>query len=185
MCPSESTYSNGWARCADPSLWTAPDADACEDEVADLLAAVVRAVKPQVAVETGTYRGFTAERIGRALQANGRGHLWTVEIDIRRVRESVERCVGLPVTVVNVDSLQWTPPDGIGFAWFDSALEAREMEFEMYRERMRPGCIVGFHDTSPRFRPNVGQQVENLASRGLLRPVALPTPRGCYLAEVL
>jgi hypothetical protein len=89
--------------------------------------------------------------IGRALSANGHGHLWTLEIDAALAARAEERCYGLPVTVVNRSSIGWTPPGLIDFAWHDSLCHLRHEEIAQWsRAKLyRLGAIIGIHDTGP------------------------------------
>ena len=90
------------------------------------------------------------------------------------------RCAGLPVNVHHASSLDFEPADTIGFAWFDSLLDLRVREFNRYRPWMRPGTIVGFHDTAPHFG-TYGAAIHGLPG---VRAIELPTPRGVTFAEV-
>lgn len=45
----------------------------------DRLAALIRVEKPQIVIETGLETGFGAEYILQALDANGSGHLWSID----------------------------------------------------------------------------------------------------------
>lgn len=179
----ESRFTGPREECPHPEYWHSTDTDSTEEEVTELVAGFVRALQPEIVVETGTAFGQTAYAIGDALQANGHGHLWTVENDPERAAECADALAGLPVTVVNGSSMNFTPPNGIGFAWFDSLFHLRAAEFLRYLPHMRPAATVGFHDCGPQhpLRPDI----EALAGDGLLRPIYLPTPRGVVFAEVL
>lgn len=183
MTNLESRYTSPRGDCPHPEWWHSTDADSTEFEVSELVAGFVRALQPEVVVETGTAWGQTAQVIGRALERNGHGHLYTLEPDPARARFSQDRCAGLPVTVVEQESLNWEPPGPIGFAWFDSLIYLRVPEFDRYRPWMTAGTIVGFHDTGPqhKLRPHVDQ----LATDGHVSLIHLPTPRGVTFAEVL
>lgn len=141
----------------------------------------MRALQPDYVIETGTCWGQTAEAIGRALHANGHGRLDTLEVDPVKVGASAERCVGLPVTVLCCPSLEYTPPEQVGFAWFDSLMDLRIAEFERYWPQMAVGSFVGFHDTSP----NMGTLAAQVDGLTMVRAVHLPTPRGVTFAEVV
>lgn len=185
----ESTFTPVRPDCPHPEYWHAADGDSAEVEVTELVAAFVRALQPEVVLETGTAFGQTAEAIGRALAANGHGHLLTYEPDPERAQVAIDRVAGLPVIVVQAPSLapngQEHPGDGrpIDFAWFDSLVYLREAEFRAYHHRLVPGSVVGFHDTGPQH--TVRPAVERLAAESLLRPIFLPTPRGVAFVEVL
>jgi Methyltransferase domain len=179
----ESRYTSPRVDCPHPEHWHSTDADSTEFEVSELVAGFVRALQPEVVVETGTAWGQTAQIIGRALERNGHGHLYTLEPDQARVEFSRDRCNGLPVTIVQQDSLTWEPPGPVGFAWFDSLIDLRAPEFRRYHQWFTPGAVVGFHDTGPqhRLRPHI----DKLAADGLISVIYLPTPRGVAFAEVL
>ena len=176
---SEFTKPNSW--CPEPELWEAPDADSTEREVTDLVAAFVRATKPQLVLETGTSHGYTAEAIGRALIANGRGRLVSLELDAELVAIARARCEGLPVDVLECDSASWAPEPGqsIDFAWLDSHIIGRVHELKRLRTRFSPGAIVGLHDTGPQH------PVHNVLHKvGLPWPrIRLRTPRGVTFLE--
>ena len=89
-----------------------------------------------------------AEAIGRALIANGRGRLVTLEHDATLVAVARARCHGLPVDVLECDSASWAPEPGesIDFAWLDSQIISRVHELARLRTRFSPGAIVGIHE---------------------------------------
>lgn len=177
----ESAWTQPRADCPNPERWSSTDPQSTEIQVTELVGAFVRALQPDYVVETGTCMGQTAQMIGWALRANGHGRLDTLEPSLERADFARERCSGLPVTVHEVLSLDFTPAEPIGFAWFDSRFELRVAEFERYRDYMIPGAIVGFHDTSPHQGP-WGLDVETIEGT---RPIRLRTPRGVTFVEVL
>lgn len=166
--------------CLHPEYWTSTDAHSTEIEVSELVGAFVRALQPEYVVETGTCWGQTTETIGQALKANGHGRLVSLEVDPEKIEYSTLRCAGLPVQVTMCSSLEFTPEQPIGFAWFDSLLELRVPEFIRYRQYLVPGSIVGFHDTGPQF----GAFGPMIATIPGLQPINLRTPRGVTFAQV-
>lgn len=167
--------------CPHPQRWHSTDSDSTEIEVSELVAAFVRALQPNLVVETGTAFGQTAELIGRALQANGQGRLVTLEPDPERAEFSRQRCTGLPVEVLQQSSLDYTPDEPIDFAWFDSLFHLRPQELIRFRPWFTPRTVVGFHDTGPQHP--VRCSLEQLVGDGLLTaPLYLPTPRGVAFA---
>jgi hypothetical protein len=179
----ESTWTAPRSDCPRPDWWHATDDDSTEIEVSELLAGFVRALQPEIVVETGTAWGQTAELIGRALKANGHGHLYTTETNVERVVAATGRCAGLPVTVLNQESLSFTPPGPVGLAFFDSFIPIRVQEAQALRPWLQPGALLGFHDCGPQH--GYRDEVEALAQDGWLRMIYLPTPRGVIFAEVL
>jgi len=62
-------------------LWSMFDSLSAETEVLDFLHVLVRLVKPERILETGTWIGLSACAIGTAIAANGFGRLTTLEIN--------------------------------------------------------------------------------------------------------
>lgn len=58
------------------------DQQGVHPEEAALLYLLVRALRPGLVLETGTFKGFSTTEIARALSANQHGHLITVDLDL-------------------------------------------------------------------------------------------------------
>ena len=168
--------------CEHPEHWHADDAQATEHEVTELAAAFVRALQPEIVVETGSNTGQTTEAIGRALAKNGHGRLYSLEVDEALAAKAAERCEGLPVTVVIADSLAWSPPGDVGFAWLDSEPGIRHLELLRLRPHLLPGALVGVHDTGPQHVTY--QFLKPLIADGVFLPITLRTPRGVTFGTV-
>jgi predicted O-methyltransferase YrrM len=177
----ESHWTAAREDCPHPEWWNATDPQSTELEVSELVRGFVRALQPEYVVETGTCVGQTARYIGDALKRNGHGHLDTLETEPDRAAYSRRRCQGLPVTVVECYSLEFTPRHPVDFAWLDSRTDLRVPEFEHLRPWLHEGSIVGFHDTSP-HQGVYGSHVESLSGT---RPIRLRTPRGVTFVEIL
>lgn len=186
--PKESQYTSPRPDCPHPERWHSYDPDSAELEVSALVAAMVTALQPDFVVETGSAWGQTAQFIGKALQRNHGGELFTMDIDPDRVAATRVRCEGLPVTVSCVRSLDfllppWVTEDMRGFYWFDSLISLRVREFHHFRTAMTAGEIVGFHDSGPHHGLRPG--LDRLAHNREIRLIHLGTPRGVTFAEVL
>lgn len=176
---TEASFTPPRKDCPHPEWWHATDNQSTEIEVSELVAAFVRALQPEYAIETGTNIGQTAWYIGKALEQNGHGELETLEIDAAYAQIALERLGRLPVTVQQINSVEFTPKRQIDFAWFDSELYLRVPEFEHFLKWMKPNhTIVGFHDTGP-HKGDFGAQV-----RALGETLQLPTPRGVTFLQV-
>lgn len=182
---SEARWTPAREDCPHPERWHSVDDESTELEVTELVASLVRALQPDLVVETGAAFGQTSAAIGAALRVNGQGALWTCETNPARAETADAACQGLPVVLHRGSSLDMIArlAEPVAFAWFDSLLELRVPEYIALRPLLRPGAIVGFHDTGPQhgYRP----QVEALAGEGWLRLIHLPTPRGVIFGEVL
>lgn len=179
--PGEDTWRkpNDW--CDHTQHWHADDDQATEHEVTELVAAFVRALQPEVAVETGTWAGQTTRAIGVALQRNGHGHLYAVEMDAGHADQARAQCRDLPVTVVHASSTAWDAPAGIGFAFVDGDTD-RCAEVSYLLDKMLPGAIIGVHDTGPQ---HAAGRMDWLNAHPRLNVITLRTPRGVSFAEVL
>jgi hypothetical protein len=184
---SEGRFTVSRPDCPHPERWHSRDADSTEHEVTELVAAFVRALQPDVVVETGSAWGQTAEAIGRALKENGQGMLHTMEPDPVRRLFTLERCLDLPVEVHLMTSMEWIakPPfEFIDFAWFDSLHPLRVPEFKAFYPYMTDRTVVGFHDTGP-HQGGLREEIEDLELAAQLLPIHLPTPRGVTFGEVI
>lgn len=180
---SEAVFTAARPHCPHPERWHTTDIQSTELEVTELVAAMVRALQPDHVLETGTSHGNTAVAIGRALVANGQGHLVTIERDRELARQAAARCAGLPVTVVHGDSLIYTPGVPLDLLWLDSDIDSRWQELVRYRPHMHTRTVVGVHDTGPQHA--VRASLEPLIASGVLHsPLWLPTPRGVAFATV-
>jgi predicted O-methyltransferase YrrM len=183
------------ARCPHPERWYSTDEDSTEVEVSELVAAFVRALQPNVVVETGSAWGQTTEMIVEALRANGQGFLFTLEIDPERV-EATRRRVGYEDVwmMVEESSMEWDYDvdnweydiQPLDMVFSDSYGPIRIPEVVRLLPFMRPDATVIFHDTAPEPDFPFRQMIEDeLVATGILRCVDLPTPRGVSICQVL
>jgi hypothetical protein len=194
--PTEDAWTQPSAWCSRPDWWHSDTDDATEHEVTALVAALVGALQPEVVVETGTNTGQTAFAIGAALRGNGHGHLWTLEVDEELAAGARALVRHLPVTVVTGDSMNWTPPASIDFAWIDTGPVAgatqeqkdaspphiRAQEIAGWLPQFSRGAVIGVHDTAP-HHPVMSTLLPLLRTSGMSF-INLRTPRGVVLAQV-
>jgi predicted O-methyltransferase YrrM len=173
--------------CPEPRRWRAFDGMSIELEVGELLAAFVRALKPNTIIETGTHRGIAATYMGRALRENGSGHLVTCEIDRALANEAIERIrnEGLEkqVFVECISSLELLIPTKIDMLFIDSEPSIRIDEFHRFKHALTRDSLLLFHDTATglwrEFRERVLKEL-----RGEIEVVLLPTPRGLAVCQL-
>lgn len=128
---------------------------AVELEVGELLAGIVRATKPKVIIETGTYKGFSTLMIASALKRNEMGHLYTMDLNDWNVLEECRKFELDPfVTFIKGDSrlvIREILPkiEKIDFLWLDADHTKKSIvdELEAALPALRPGTLVAFHDT--------------------------------------
>lgn len=162
-------------------------------EEAEFLFALVAALKPRVCIETGTETGWTAAHIAAALEANNRGHLWTVELDPAAAQRSQDNLdlheVGSRVTVVNQSALdfirdwaEWSA-EKIDFALLDTHIPLRAEELAAIREKLSDNAIVAVHDTAPDHPMAEGTELLKQLYASGLNVIHLSTPRGLTLLQ--
>ncbi|MBV8174816.1 MAG: glycosyltransferase, partial [Verrucomicrobia bacterium] len=168
-------------------LWSMFDGYAAEAEVIDFLYALVRMVKPECALETGTWLGRSAIAIGSALRDNGFGYLISLETDPEVARCAIAE-IGTAnlndwVKVVKEKSLNFQPEKEFKFALFDSAVDIRAKEFRHFYEKLAAGATVVFHDTGAQHR-GLTDAIRELIAHGQLSGSFFPTPRGVFVGTV-
>lgn len=178
---SEDTWTPADEDCPFPERYSAPDAEATENEVSQLLATLAATLRADRVLETGTYKGFTAQAIGQALQAQGFGTLDTLEIRKDRAEVALRACEGLPVNVFAGSSLDFTPEGDYDLMFFDSEPEHRALEMERFKPNAKARCVWAVHDT--RYH-KLRKALEGLLEAGVIKPwFDLPTPRGLAIGR--
>lgn len=168
-------------------LWSMFDGFTAETEVLDFLHVLVRLIKPEQVLETGTWIGLSSCAIGSALVANGFGRLTTLEVNTEAhacALENLKRYrVEHVVDALLLSSMEFTPRAKFDLALFDSELDLRIKEFHRFRSWLKDEAVVVFHDTAHHHRI-VGEAVNSLVAAGIIVGFNLPTPRGIFLGKL-
>jgi predicted O-methyltransferase YrrM len=163
------------------------DGNTAEVECLEFLYGLVRLLKPELVLETGTWHGGMAVAIASALRQNGLGRLITFEIDQESCAIASRRLEAAGVKALaelrNESSLEAEVDGPIGLLILDSELSIRGEEFRRFRQSLKPGAIVVFHDTSTTHRV-VREQIEALVAEGSLSAILIPSPRGLAVCQV-
>lgn len=164
---------------------------AVELEVGELLASLVRAIKPQTVIETGTHKGFSTLMIASALKRNGRGHLYTVDLTDHGVMEECKRFELVDqVTYIKAESSiairdLAAKVQNIDFLWLDAdhAKESVLREVNSALPALKPGSFLAFHDTI--VDPREAEAVKEIRRRfPSWDHLALVTARGFQVMRV-
>ncbi len=148
-----------------------------------LLHGLVRSLRPDVVLETGSARGWSACHIGLALRENVRGKLYAIDPhaetewnDSGGVEASLPffnrhiAAMGLTdyVEVVRADSRaaarRWTRPIDLIFIDGDHSYEGVRADWDLFSPFLTPSGVVVFHDSTweihrhddPRYRGEMG-----------------------------
>ena len=175
----ESQWTAPTPDCPRPELWHAPDRAATEIEVSQFLGALCIALRPARVLETGAYKGYTSEAIGKSLV--GIGHLDSLEIDATVAQEARTRVQNLPVSLHEVSSLEFVPEEPLDLIFFDSEYDLRPLEMARFRRFASTRCIWALHDS---HHESLRAALAELRGDGVITDfLHLPTPRGLALGR--
>lgn len=178
-----------WSGCRNPELWSCWTGQGVEVEVANLLVALVNALKPDVVVETGTHVGVATAALAAGCRANGFGHVWTLEPEEAHVIVAKEVALRSGVSdyvsfVIGDDAeamvAEHELSGRIGFALVDCGepMVRRANVAAMLEGHMADHGVIAVHDTSE-WWDKWGDGLRGaLNGAGTLH---LPTPRGLTL----
>jgi predicted O-methyltransferase YrrM len=139
------------------------DGMAVELEVAELLYALVRALKPSIVVEAGTGRGISARFLAEALEDNGKGTLLSYEPDPDFARQAADMLTGLPVDVrvARTTEYQGEVPDMV---FIDSLGDYRSEDLAFWLD-YEPRPLLVVHDANRDYDLPLGARLG--AGRGV------------------
>lgn len=129
-----------------------------EVEVAEFLYSLVKLVKPDRILETGTHAGVSAAYMAQGLSENGKGHLTTIEWDGSWKASADLLFADLHlqpfVDCLQMSSLDFDPAwaghaDGYDIIFLDSEPHLRFDEFVRYFPFLKRGGFVMIHDLHP------------------------------------
>jgi len=157
-----------------------------EVEVLEFLRCLVRTVKPQTVVETGTFMGISSLWIAEGLKANGFGKLITCEYDPKVSAKAKERFAdsGLKqwIDFRNESSLELSVNGSIDLLFSDSDPPLREKEVRRFLPQMSANGLILMHDASSHLK-TVREAAVKMEQEGLISVVLMPTPRGLVVAQ--
>ena len=168
-----------------------------ETETGEFLYAMVRLLKPERVLETGTHWGIGASYMGQALKDNRKGQLDTIEFLPEIHKQAVERIKKLelePYVLCHLgDVAKFTPPEGVQYKLIllDTEPQTRFAELVKFYKNLEEGGFVFIHDLHQHMHqiPNedhgyawpfgkIPQEMAEFVRTGKLRPFHFPTPRG-------
>lgn len=166
-----------------------------ETETGEFLYAMVRVLKPDFVLETGTHWGVGAAYMGQGLKDNRAGHLDTIEFlpEIHHRAKLRMEQLGLAdfVTCHFGDVAQFTPEVRYKFILLDTEPQTRFAELIKFYPNLAPGGFVFIHDLHQHMHQiendehgfawpygPLPEQIKAWVKAGQLRPLHFETPRG-------
>ncbi|HET9742189.1 MAG TPA: prolipoprotein diacylglyceryl transferase family protein [Terriglobales bacterium] len=179
-------YHRPTPECPHPERWSMYDSMTAEVEVLEFLRCLVRTVKPQTVVETGTFMGVSTLWIAEGLKANGFGKIVTCEYDPvvfgKAKKRIAESGLGGWIDPRNESSLEIKIPGTIDLLFSDSDPPLREQEVRRFLPQMNPNGLILMHDASSHLK-TVREAALKMEQEGLISVVLMPTPRGLVVAQ--
>lgn len=179
-------YHRATPECPHPERWSMYDSMTAEVEVLEFLRCLVRTVKPQTIVETGTFMGVSTLWIAEGLKANGFGKIVTCEYDpvvFAKAKKRIDESgLGRWIDARNESSLEIKIPGTIDLLFSDSDPPLREQEVRRFLPQMNPNGIILMHDASSHLK-TVREAALKMEQEGLISVVLMPTPRGLVVAQ--
>ena len=179
-------YHRATPECPHPERWSMYDSMTAEVEVLEFLRCLVRTIKPQLVVETGTFMGISTLWIAEGLKANGFGKIVTCEYDSKVFAKAKERFGGSGlaqwIEARNESSLETKINGSIDLLFSDSDPPLREQEVRRFLPQMNPNGVILMHDASSHLK-TVREAALKMEQEGLISVVLLPTPRGLVVAQ--
>ena len=124
--------------------WISRDHMATEMELGDVLYGLIRMCKPDLVVETGTYKGDTTKRLVEAVLINQKGRVVTCDTEIHPVPLYSD---GVTLQFKHCSSLELPELREADLVFSDSGYSEEDMFLRAAEYRLcKTGCIFVAHD---------------------------------------
>ncbi len=174
-----------------------------EVEVAEFLYSLVKMIKPDFIVETGTHLGVSSLYMGLGCAENQKGKIWTYEVipELQLQAKALWNDLNIHqyINCLLQSSLEATLPDnlGIDLLFLDSEPQFRFDEFLKFWDKVVPGGFILIHDLNASlghhgdthhgvydwpygdFREKIGPFIKDHK----VQTISFPTPRGFTLFQ--
>lgn len=188
-----------WDKPLDPTIpgYTSFNDAGIETETGEFLYAMVRLLKPERVLETGTHWGVGAAYMGQALKDNKHGQLDTIEFLPEIHNRAKERIIKLELMTQVLchlgDVAQFNPPPEMKYKLIllDTEPQTRFAELIKFYPNLEPGGFVFIHDLHQHMHQientehgfawpygKLPKEIIQLVKSGELRPIHFETPRG-------
>lgn len=156
-------------------------------EEAAILYGLVRALRPKLVLETGTFEGYSTTQLARALDANGAGRMETVDVATDtgfRVPEGLRHFVTFRRGMLSqqMAGILSDGKEGLDIFFHDSAHTYLNTLGELiaFSPFYKPGCVIVCHDAKMDFMDGfgVGRAIRDFAAALGLRYAVMDTTCG-------
>jgi len=175
--------------------WSAFNDGGIECETGEFLYGLIRLIKPENVLETGTHKGVGGCYMAKALEDNDKGHLTTIEFLPELFMEASKRFedVGLSHRVQKVqgDVADYQTDVKFDIILLDTEPNLRFKELLQFYYNLKPGGFLFIHDLNRHMsqHPNeehgfgwpfgkMPTEIDQLVQSRQLNPLHFTTPRG-------
>ena len=168
-----------------------------ECETGEFLYGLLRIMKPELVVETGTHKGISAAYMAQACHDNGRGVITTIEYESVHHNDAVELFQALGLTrytnplLVSSEDFEITEKHSVDMLFLDTEPQIRFAELVRHFDAVKPGGYILVHDLHRHLNQienkehgfawpygEIPPEMEDLFVTDQLRSVHFNTPRG-------
>lgn len=170
--------------------WKMWDQGSAEVECLEFFYALVRMMKPEHILETGSHVGLSGAYIALGLRDNARGHLDSIEWTESYMDQAKEKWAKLElddfITPHSMSSLEFKPKEQYDLVFLDTEPQTRFKELDYYWNDIKPGGIIILHDLHSEMGISSGvwhnrELIEPKIKNHQLTVVPFYTPRGLTL----
>jgi predicted O-methyltransferase YrrM len=176
------------------------DSGSAEVEVLELLYALVRIMKPQNVLETGSHKGWSAGYMAQGLKDNGFGHLDTLEylpeyyqMTLRKIEDLLLKDY---VLCHSIDAKDFIPTVNYQIIFIDTEPETRFKEFIKFYPHLDDGGIMMIHDLGSGLHQievegkefgwpfgKLPDKIKQLIKNKEIQSFHFPSPRGLWVVQ--
>ena len=157
-------------------------------EEGEFLYSLIRIIRPERVLETGTNIGISGRYIALALSDNGGGIFDTIEHDgelTKHARLKI-KAPGVTVNVLNMSTSEFVPSCQYGMMFFDSNPKDRFADMGRMLDHLNPGGIIGVHDQKSVENEIIGgipADIKEHICRGQVRGTIFMTTHGLCIFQ--
>lgn len=196
--PSLTIHSEGeWSGMVGSDQWSAFNDGGIECETGEFFYGLIRLMKPENVLETGSHKGIGGSYMAKALDDNQKGHLTTIEFLPELYAEAIKRfeTMGLAHRISSVfgDVREFSTNIEFDIILLDTEPDLRFAELVKFYDNLKPGGFVFIHDLHRHmsqtewtdeehpfgwpFGP-IPDSIKEKVAAMKLRPFHFTTPRG-------
>lgn len=166
-----------------PFYWPNTFPTSVDPAVGELLYALIRILRPEIVVEIGTAKGYSAIAIAQALEDNNKGKLYTIDpVEQELVKIAIKKSgLGHRINYIidySTNAIPRLKLPKIDFIFIDGdhSYENVSADFDLVKDSIPKGGLIAFHDTILFDGPR--RVIEEIKKLKQFEIITLPTLTG-------